>query len=76
MVKYYDKLLCWNCRHLVKYKIESRSRTRTYGDKTFDYIEKFATCLECGEEITVPGLDDENEQVAEEVWRKVKNGRS
>ena len=69
-----DKLLCAHCRHIVKYKIESRYRTRTYGDKTFDYIEQYGICLECGNEIMVPGLDDKNEQVAEETWRRVRSG--
>ena len=58
-----DKLLCWKCHKLVPYSVDRRKRVRTIGGKDYEYQESFGICDICGEEITVPGLADENERI-------------
>ena len=72
MVEHSHEVLCWNCRKLVLYKIKSRQETRVIRGETYCFNEKYALCEECHEEITVPGLDDENEYEMDCVYR-VKN---
>ncbi len=62
-------VLCWKCRKVVPYKVNSRKRVRVIGDKEYEYYEKFGVCDECHEEITVPGLDDENERILDSIYR-------
>ena len=64
-----DELLCWNCRKQVPYTIHSRKRVRQIGDREYEYREKYGECDLCHEEITVPGLDDENERVLDNIFR-------
>lgn len=68
-----DKLLCWKCRKLVPYSVYSRKRIRTVFDKKYEYTERYGKCDICHEEITVPGLDDENEQVFDAILRSENN---
>lgn len=64
-----DGLLCWKCRKVVPYSVNYRKRIRTICGKEFEYQEGFGTCDICHEEITVPGLDDENERVMDLIYR-------
>ena len=67
------EVLCWNCREKVPYVI--RKRRETCSIKGLDYEVEFnyAVCEKCGEEVTVPGLDDENEKRLDIFYRE-KNG--
>lgn len=64
-----EKVLCWKCRCLRDYTIHTRKASHKIHGKKYKYEEKVATCNECGEEITVPGLDDENIRVLETVYK-------
>lgn len=64
-----DKLLCWKCHKLVPYSVDRRKRVRTIGGKDYEYQESFGICDICGEEITVPGLADENERILDSIYR-------
>ncbi len=66
-------MLCWKCRELVPYTIRSRIRIRTIGGKEYEYSEKYGECDICHEEIMIPGLLDENEQVVERMYRADDN---
>lgn len=66
-------LLCWKCRKLVPYSVYSRKRVRTINGKEYEFVERYGKCNICGEEITVPGLDDENEQVFDAMFRSQNN---
>lgn len=70
MMERSHKVLCWNCRKRVAYTIKARKETRNIKGIDYLYNEKYAVCAECGEEITVPGLDDENEREIDSVFRK------
>ena len=62
-------LLCWKCRKEVPYSVEHRKRIRIIGGKEYSYQESFGKCNICGEEITVPGLADENERILDSIYR-------
>ncbi len=64
-----DGLLCWKCREVVPYSVIHRKRVRTIGGKDYEYQERIGRCDICGEEITVPGLMDENERVLDNLYR-------
>ena len=64
------EVLCWNCRKRVSYRIKARKEERTIKGVAYLFDEKYALCQECGEEITVPGLDDENDRVIDNIYRK------
>ena len=64
-----DGLLCWNCREVVPYSVKMRKRERLINGKTYVYVEKYGECDCCHNEITVPGLDDENERNADNLYR-------
>lgn len=64
------KVLCCNCRKCVTYTIKVRKETRNIKGIDYLYDEKYAVCAECGEEITIPGLDDENEREIDGIFRK------
>lgn len=70
MKEHLHEALCWNCRKMVLYRIKSRKEERIIKRQAYYFDEKYALCEECQEEITVPGLDDENEYEIERVYRK------
>lgn len=63
------EVLCWNCRKRVPYRIKARKDKRIIKGVAYWFDEKYALCEECGEEITVPGLDDENERQIDNIYR-------
>lgn len=64
------KVLCWNCRKKVPYTIKARKEARNIKGIDYLYDEKYAVCDECGEEITVSGLDDANEREIDNIYRR------
>lgn len=66
-------ILCEHCRRLVPYEIRVRKEKAAIKDTEFEFGEKYGVCLLCGNELTIPGLDDENEEKIEEIYRR-KNG--
>ena len=63
-------VLCWNCRKKVSYRIKAHKEERIIKGVAYWFDEKYALCEECGEEVTVPGLDDENEREIDCIYRK------
>ena len=63
-------VLCWNCRKKVPYTIKARKDVRQIKGIDYLYDEKYAICDECGEEVTVPGLDDANEREIDDIYRR------
>ena len=64
------EVLCWNCRKKVAYTIKARKVFENIKGIDHPYNEKFAICNECQEEITVPGMDDENMRELDNVFRR------
>lgn len=67
------QVLCWNCGEVRPYTIKGRESTRIIRGKEYVFHEKYAVCNQCGEEIYVPGLSDENERVFENAVRRDLN---
>lgn len=63
------EVLCWNCRKKVTYRIKAREEEKTIKGKGYCFNEKYALCDICGEEIMVPGLDDENDREIDNTYR-------
>lgn len=66
------KVLCGNCRKITDYTLHSRVASHEIRGKEIIFREKYATCNECGDEVTVPGLDDENTKELESVYNGLK----
>lgn len=69
---YMEKVLCWKCRSTRTYKIHSRQGNHEINGKKYAYEELYAICNECGEQITVPGLDDDNIRRLEQEYESKK----
>ena len=62
------KVLCCTCRKLVDYTPHSRTASHEIRGKEIIFRERYATCNECGSEVAVAGLDDENALVFDGVY--------
>lgn len=65
-----QELLCSKCRKRVSYHIFKRPAKTIINDIEIEYEEYYGMCDECQSEIFVPGLDDRNEDVIEEEFRR------
>lgn len=68
-----DVLLCGNCRKKVSYKILRRRVTTVVHGVEIPYEESYGVCDECHKELYVPGLEDQNEILIEELYRYEKD---
>ena len=66
------KTLCRTCGKVTDYKTHSRFAIHEIGGKEIVFREKYATCNECGSEVLVAALDDENERELESVYNGLK----
>ena len=66
------KVLCGNCRKITDYTLRSRVASHEIGGKEIIFREKYATCNECGGEVTVADLDAANEIELESVCSGLK----
>lgn len=66
------KVLCCTCRKVTDYTTHSRVTSHEISGKEIIFCERYATCNECGDEVTVPGLDDENTKELESVYNGLK----
>ena len=55
-----EKEFCENCRKSVNYTVRERNATTNLNNTEVNYIEKYATCNNCGGEIFVDELNDDN----------------
>lgn len=61
------KALCGNCRKVTDYTLHSRISSREMNGMFVQFIGKYATCNDCGYEVKVQGIDDENAREFESV---------
>ena len=66
------KALCGNCRKVTDYTLHSRVASHEISGMVVQFNEEYATCNECGNETTVPGLDDKNCQELENAYNGLK----
>lgn len=64
------EILCGNCRKRVSYQIFKRPAKAIINDLEIEYDEYYGVCDECNSELFIPGLDDQNEDKVEELYRK------
>ena len=65
-------VLCENCNKKVNYTVEERN-VEKYKGKTVNVIENVAICNNCGAEIFIPTLEEENLKRLYEKYRKMTN---
>ena len=61
------KAICGNCRKVTDYTLHSRISSREMNGMFVQFSEKYATCNDCGYEVKVQGIDDENAREFESV---------
>ena len=66
------KTLCRTCGKVTDYKTHSRFAIHEIGGKEIVFREKYATCNECGGEVSVADIDVENEREFESVCSGLK----
>ena len=59
--------LCGNCRKVTDYTLHSRISSREINGMFVQFSEKYATCNDCGYEVKVQCIDDENTREFESV---------
>ena len=65
-------VFCENCNKKVNYTVEERN-VEKYKGKTVNVIENVAICNNCGAEIFIPTLEEENLKRLYEKYRKITN---
>lgn len=68
MIKEY----CYYCNDDVEYRIEESLIEMNIKDVGFSFLAKIAYCNQCGEELNIPDLSDENVMAANEKYRELK----
>lgn len=58
-----EKDFCISCRKHVNYQLKEEIASKNINGKNYDYITIKAYCEECGEEISIPGLIDKDQQL-------------
>lgn len=64
---------CDECRDMVKYTIETREGSSEVKGEEVKYTEKIALCQECGKEIFIGEIVDENLIAIDKTYRSDKN---
>jgi len=66
------KEYCYSCDADVEFRIEESLITTEIKDMVFSYVAKIAYCNDCGEEIYISELSDDNVSAANHEYRKLK----
>lgn len=67
------KVFCENCQDFVDYNIEEKESNFEIKGKRYKYIEKLAYCKNCGEQLNVNEILDENVKKLNYEYRKQEN---
>ena len=60
---------CVECRKDTEYVLQKKTITKTIRDKAYQFVITIAVCPECGEEMGIPGLMDQNVREVDEQYR-------
>ncbi|MDE7067536.1 MAG: DUF4065 domain-containing protein, partial [Schaedlerella arabinosiphila] len=60
---------CVECRKDTEYILQRKTITKTIRDKDYQFAITTAVCPECGEEMGIPGLTDQNIREVDEQYR-------
>ncbi len=67
------KDFCIECRKYVNYELKEVKAQKAIKGKTYEYTTVRAYCEECGEEISVPGLIDKDQELFDAHYRLVED---
>ena len=65
-----QKYFCPECRKNVKYQIEELVEKKEVRGLEFEYTAERAYCTECGDEIFISELHDQNLQRIDDAYRE------
>lgn len=63
---------CVECRKDTEYILQKKTITKTIRDKDYQFAITTAVCSECGEEMGIPGLLDQNIREVDEQYRSAE----
>ena len=63
---------CIECRKETEYLLQKRDMVKTIKDKSYKFEITVAVCMECGSEMSIPGLIDKNVQEIDEQYRAME----
>lgn len=63
---------CLECRKDTEYVLQKKTITKTIRDKDYQFEITAAVCPECGEEMGIPGLTDQNIREVDEQYRSAE----
>ena len=69
MNNFLNKVLCAECRSLQPYDIRTEQTVRSWNGADYAFNKRIAICKKCGNQVTVPGLSDLNENDFESKCR-------
>lgn len=64
---------CENCRDIVEFSVKEEAKSKNIKGKEINYSAKVAFCAECGEEIFVSEIRDENLKMLDGAYREHEN---
>lgn len=70
MMEKASAVFCVECGDFEEYTEKSSRETATIRGISFDYVEKNAYCVHCGQRVYVPEINDENVRAQEDAYRK------
>ena len=68
-----EKDFCVSCRKHVNYQLKEEVASKNIKGKNYDYTTLTAYCEECGEEMSLPGLIDKDQQLFDAHYRTVED---
>jgi len=71
---YESKIYCINCGKKREYRIFDKLIHHVVRDTRFSCLEKQAFCIECGNQIYVPEINDENVEVRLTAYNEARGG--
>jgi hypothetical protein len=75
MNQFTDKTFCEECRKDVKYNVETVLIKGKLKDKEYMFIGKKAICSDCGSEVYVADIEDENLETLYDMYHQKTNNK-
>lgn len=66
------KEFCIACRRETEYALRKKLISKTIKDHVYDFSVTTAICMNCGEEMSLPGLIDKNAKEVDEQFRELE----
>lgn len=75
MNQFTDKTFCEECRKDVTYNVETVIIKSKLKDKEYEFTGKKAICSECGNEVYVVDIEDENLKALYDMYHQKTNNK-